>query len=102
MIAGQDQGSKRDMRSMTLDGQSLSSMRDFIYLGSAVAADGNEEVEVTRRVEKCVICQEFSVRRWYSHVLWKQEGSCERKIVNMEVGSRRKTQDEMEGLYCGR
>ena len=47
----QDQGRNRKTRSMTLDGQSLNSVKDFRYLGSTVAADGKEEVEVTRRIQ---------------------------------------------------
>lgn len=39
------------MRSLILDGQSLNSMRDFRYLKSMIVADGNEEMEVTWRIQ---------------------------------------------------
>ena len=51
VMTDQDQGRNRNTRSMTLDGQPLNSVRDFRYLGSTVAADGKEEVEVTRRIQ---------------------------------------------------
>ena len=51
VITDQDQGRNTNTRSMTLDGQSLNSVKDFRYLGSTVAADGKEEVEVTRRIQ---------------------------------------------------
>ena len=45
----QDQDGNR--RSINLDGQPMNRTRDFRYLGSTVTEDGNEELEVTRRIQ---------------------------------------------------
>lgn len=50
VMTDQDQDRNRDLRSKSLDDQSLNSERNFRYLGSTVAVDENEDVEVTRRI----------------------------------------------------
>ena len=46
-----EQDRDRDVRNITLDGQPMNKVRDFRYLGSSIAEDGGEEVEVTRRIQ---------------------------------------------------
>lgn len=45
-----DQYRTRDARSAKLEGRHMNRARDFRCLGSTVAEDSNEELEVTRRM----------------------------------------------------